>query len=188
MPKQMKFTKDIVLDTTYELLKEEGIENVNARNIAKKLNCSVHPIFRHFKDMEEVKKQVYLKIYEKYKEYMLSGKNKEKEYKQMGLSYIRFAKDYPNFFKILFMQESKLDAENFIMADSLGDDVIKAGQKLTNLSFDEQKKFHVKVWLFTHGIACLVATNTIKFSNKEIENLLESTVVEMLKGLYKEKN
>ncbi|MCI9177146.1 MAG: WHG domain-containing protein [Clostridia bacterium] len=40
------------------------------------------------------------------------------------------------------------------MTDSAGDDIIKAGQKLTGLSYEEQKKFHVKVWIFTHGIAC----------------------------------
>ena len=65
----------------------------------------------------------------------------------------------------------------------VGDNVIKAGQKLTGLSFEEQKKFHIKVWIFTHGIACLVATATIKISDEEISELLRSTVLEMLKGL-----
>lgn len=182
MPKQMIFTKEVVLDTTYELVKKEGMESINARKIAKELNSSVHPIFRHFKDMEELKQAVYVKIYNKYREYMLSGVNEEKGYKKMGMSYIKFAKDYPEFFKIIFMQKTNLNAENFMMSDSVGDDVIKEGQKLTHLSYEEQKKFHTKVWIFTHGIACLVATNTIKITDEEISELLGNTVLEMLEG------
>lgn len=186
MPKQMKFTKDVVIDTTYELVKKEGMESVNARKVAKELNSSVHPIFRHFKDMEELKKAVYDKIYAKYREYMLSGVNEKKAYKKMGLSYIKFAKDYPEFFKIIFMQKTNLNAQNFVMSDSIGDDVIKAGQILTGLDFDQQKEFHVKVWIFTHGIACLVATKTIEFTDSEIDKLLENTVLELLRGFKME--
>ena len=182
MPPKAMFKKEDVLDIAYEIVKKEGFKNLNARKIAKELNSSVHPIFRHFKDMEDLKKAVYEKIYNKYKEYMLSGVNEKKAYKKMGLSYIKFAKDYPEFFKILFMQKTSLNAENFIIADDAGDNVIKAGQILTGLSFEEQKKFHVKVWIFTHGIACLVATSTVKFSDNEINKLLEGTVREMLKG------
>lgn len=182
MPPKAIFKREDVLDVAYEIVKKEGFENLNARKIAKKLNSSVHPIFRHFKDMEELKNAVYNKIYNRYKEYMLSGVRKENAYKQMGISYIKFAKEYPEFFKIIFMKKTNLDAEKFIMEDDAGDNVIKVGQILTGLSFEEQKKFHVKVWIFTHGIACLVATETIKFSDEEIEKLLGNTVKEMLKG------
>ena len=187
MPKQMKFTKEIVLNATYELIEKEGLEALNARKIARKLNSSVHPIFRHFNDMGELKKEVLEKIYEKYRQYMSINTEEKKAYKIMGLSYIKFAKDYPEFFKIIFMQQTKFDAEKFITSAPIGDQVIKVGQKLTGLSFENQKKFHVKVWIFTHGIACLVVTKTINFSEKQIEELLESTVMEMLKGSQERK-
>lgn len=182
MPRKMTFQKEDVLNTAYEIVEKEGFEGINARRIASELNSSVHPIFKHFKDMEDLKKAVYEKIYGKYQEYMLSGVNEEKAYKKMGMSYIEFAKDYPEFFKIIFMQKTNLNAENFVMTDKIGDDVIKRGQILTGLSFEEQKKFHVKVWIFTHGIACLVATKTVEFSDNEISELLGNTVLEMLKG------
>lgn len=182
MPPRTIFEKEQVLNIAYNIVRNEGFDGLNARRIAKELNASVHPIFKHFKDMEELKKVVYEKICAKYKEYMLSGANEEQAYKKMGLSYIKFAKDYPEFFKIIFMQKTNLNAENFIMADNVGDDVIEKGQILTGLSFEEQKKFHVKVWIFTHGIACLVATNTVKFSDVEIEELLTETVKKLIMG------
>ena len=183
----MMFSREDVLEVTYKIVEKEGFQGVNARRIANQLKSSVHPIFKHFTDMEELKKAVYEKIYAKYQEYMLQGKDKEKAYKQMGLGYIKFAKDYPEFFKIIFMQKTLLNAENFVMADKVRDDVIKAGQELTNLSYEEQKKFHVKVWIFTHGIACLVATKTVNFSEEEIADLLEKTVREMVIGFKNNK-
>ena len=182
MPPRMIFKREDVLKIAYEIVKKEGFQGINARRIAIELNSSVHPIFRHFKDMEELKRAVYQKIYQKYQEYILSTSKEEKQYKQMGISYIKFAKEYPEFFKIIFMQETNLNAENFVMTDKVGDDVIKAGQELTGLSYKEQKKFHIKVWIFTHGIACLVATKTVEFSEEEISELLEKTVLEMLQG------
>lgn len=182
MPPLIKFTKEDIIDISYEIVKEEGFESLNARTIAKELNSSVQPIFHNFSNMEELKSVVYDKIYNKYMEYMIVDENDVKAYKLKGLSYIRFARDYPEFFKIIFMQKTTLSAENFVMADNVGDNIIRTGQKLTGLSFEEQKKFHVKVWIFTHGIACLVATNTVKFTDEEIDKLLENTVLEMFKG------
>lgn len=182
MPKTMQYSKEDVVKVAYEIVKEEGLEGINARKIAKRLNASVHPIFNHFSNIEELKKAVLEKIVEKYQEYMMTGKGKEKEYKQMGLSYIQFAKDLPQFFKIMFMNPTTLDAENFMMSNTISEEVIQAGQKLTKLSFEEQKQFHIKVWIFTHGIACLVANGTVDFTEEQISELLESTVREMLIG------
>ncbi len=53
---------------------------------------------------------------------------------------------------------------------------------MTHLSYEEQEKFHIKVWIFTHGIACLVATNTVQLSEQEIADLLGTTVMEMMLG------
>lgn len=187
MPPLKKYSKDSIIDVAYRIVKDEGMEAINARRIAKELNSSVNPIFNNFLNMEELKNAVYDKIYELYKSYMLNFNSEEKKYKQMGLNYIKFARDYPEFFKIIFMQETPLDVEKFIMADDAGNDVIKKGQELTGFTFEEQKKFHSRVWIFTHGIACLVATHTVNLSNEEISDLLETTVRQMIKGYKIEK-
>lgn len=187
MPPIKKYDKEKIIEVAYNLAKSEGLDSINARRIAKELNSSVNPIFNNFKNMEELKKEVITRIYELYKSYMLRIDSNEKKYKQTGLNYIKFAKDYPEFFKIIFMQETPLDVEKFINADDVGYDVIKKGQELTGFSFEEQKKFHSRVWIFTHGIACLVATKTISISYEEISEMLETTVRQMIKGYKLEK-
>lgn len=187
MPPIKKYAKEKIIEVAYNLAKNEGLNSINARRIAKELNSSVNPIFNNFKNMEELKNEVINRIYKLYKSYMLYTDSNEKKYKQTGLNYIKFAKDNPEFFKIMFMQESPIDVEIFVMADNVGYDVIKKGQELTGFSFEEQKKFHSRVWIFTHGIATLVATKTISISDEEISKLLEETVRQMLKGYKLEK-
>lgn len=182
MPPIKKYTYDDIVNVSYEIAKSEGLNGINARKIAHILGCSVQPIFHNFKNMDELIEKVKEKIYKKYVEYFKVDLKEDYAYKKMGLGYIRFARDYPEFFKILFMQETNKSALEFVMADALGDDVIKAGIKLTGFSYEKQKRFHVKVWIFTHGLACLVANKTVNFSDQELDKLLEESVREMLRG------
>lgn len=186
MPPVTKIQRKDIIDVTYEIVKEEGMGAVNARKIAKKMNCSIQPIFHNFETMEELKKAVLEKIRHTYIAYMEEGKKQKKAYKGMGLYYIKFAKDLPNFFQLLFMNESKLNMTNYIIEDDIGNDIIKNGMKLTGFSYEEQKKFHKKVWIFTHGLATLVATKTCILTDKEIDELLGTTVLEILKGYKSE--
>lgn len=187
VPPVRKINKEDIVNIAYDIVKEEGMDGINARRIATSLGCSVQPIFHNFTDMEELKLSIYNKIYQTYHNSMIEAKTKEQSYKEMGLTYIRFARDYPEFFKILFMQETNLNAEKFILNDHARNDVIEAGIKLTGLSFEEQKDFHIKVWIFTHGIACLVATKTVDLTDSEISKLLEDSVRQMIIGYKKEK-
>ena len=187
MPSVARIQREDIINTAYEIVKEKGMEGINAREIAKELNCSVQPIFYQFSNMEELKQAIFDKIYEVYKQYMLSGAGEEKAYKSMGNAYIRFARDYPEFFKIMFMQSTSMNSDNFVTIDHLGKEVIKTGQGFTGLTFEEQKDFHLKVWIFTHGIATLMVTKTIEFTDEEIDELLASTVRQMLKGYKMER-
>lgn len=188
MPPTKKFSKEDIIKASCQIILKEGIDCVNARRIAKELGCSIQPIFHNFASMKELNKAIYQQVYQQYKDYMLPSVKNNYPYKEIGLSYIRFARDFPAFFKMIFMQETKLNIEEFIMTDVVGESIIKTGQELTGLSFDEQKYFHSKVWIFTHGLACLVATKTIQFSEKDISDLLGNSVKEMLIGYKSERN
>lgn len=187
MPPAKKTDKEDIIKVAYKIADKEEFENINARRIAKELGCSVQPIFHNFTSMEDLKNATIEKIHNTYKQYMKEGSEEKLAYKGMGMAYIRFAKEHPKFFELLFMRETNLTTSNFIRADNTGNDVIKKGQILTGFSEEEQIKFHVKVWIFTHGLATLVATNTCNLSEEEISKLLETTVRELLIG-YKKNN
>ena len=187
MPPAKKYQKDDIINAAYEVVRIEGLEGLNARRVARELASSVQPIFHNFESMENLKTAVIEKIYQTYKGYIYSRIDEKMGYKQAGLSYIQFARDFPEFFKILFMYKNGCGVDKFIMMDETGDRIIKSGQRLTGFSYEEQREFHVKVWIFTHGIASLVAMRTVQFSEEEVDRLLETTVREMLRGRMAEK-
>ena len=108
MPPRTIFEKEQVLNIAYNIVRNEGFDGLNARRIAKELNASVHPIFKHFKDMEELKKVVYEKICAKYKEYMLSGANEEQAYKKWGYHILNLQKITQNFLKLYLCKKQTL--------------------------------------------------------------------------------
>lgn len=57
MPK-VKFDREEIINTTFELLKNDGIRGINARNIAKKMKSSTAPIYAHFENIAVLKKEV----------------------------------------------------------------------------------------------------------------------------------
>lgn len=54
MPPKPKFTREEVVDTAIELIKDKGIEALTARELGAKLGSSARPIFTVFRNMEEL--------------------------------------------------------------------------------------------------------------------------------------
>lgn len=180
-----KVQKTDIVQAALEILKTEDFSAVTARRLADTLGCSVQPIYVNFASMEDLERSAFETMKALYYEYMDTGAREANAYKGMGLAYIRFARDYPNYFKILFMGKTELSADSFIEQDSSGDHIIEHGMEMTGFSYEAQKKFHLKVWIFTHGLATMVATGTVQFSETEINQLLTETVREMVTGAKK---
>ena len=54
MPK-VKFTKEIIVEAAYELMKIEGFNNLSVRKIAKYLKSSTAPIYFNFNTVDDLK-------------------------------------------------------------------------------------------------------------------------------------
>ena len=100
MPASRKINKDDIIRVCLDIVRKDGINGINARRVAKELNCSTQPIFYLYKNIDELKDDLYKEISNIYFNYILNDSN---TYKDTGLKYIKFAKDEPNFFKILFL-------------------------------------------------------------------------------------
>ena len=174
MPKKIKISKDMILEAAFEIVKNDGMEKLSNRELANKLNCSIRPIYYQFENVEDMQKELYKKI-EKYfykflMDYMVDDIPK---YKQIGINYIKFAKKEKKLFQTLFMSEFGLTPNAFISKEGKDYKEIEKLIKIsTNLKNNDIKDFHTKMWIFCHGIATLVANNTINLTEDQIEQLL----------------
>lgn len=174
MPTKVRISKDMILDAAFEIVRQHGMEKLSNREIANKLKCSIRPIYYQFENVEEMQKELYTKIEHYFYKFLLDNMAPGiPQYKQVGINYIKFAQKEKKLFQTLFMNETGLTADAFV--SKAGDDY-KEIEKLikisTNLKDDDIKDFHTKMWIFCHGIATLVASDTIKLTDNQIQQLL----------------
>ena len=174
MPTKIKISKDMILNAAFDIVRHHGIEKLSNRELANKLKCSIRPIYYQFENVEELQKELYTKIEKYFYKFLLDNMNNEiPKYKQVGINYIKFAKKEKKLFQTLFMSEVGLTPNVFVSKE--GDDykeIEKFIKISTNLKGDDIKDFHTKMWIFCHGIATLVANNTISLTDSQIEMLL----------------
>lgn len=174
MSKNVTITKEMILASAFDIVREKGLEGISNRELAKKLNCSIRPIYYQFQNVEELYNELYVEIEKYFYKFLMDNMNDDMpKYKQVGLNYIKFAKEEKEFFKILFMSEVDLGLNDFIAKDM---EDFKELSKLikisTNLNDEDIESFHMKMWIFSHGLATLVASSTINISDKQLKQLL----------------
>ena len=87
MPTKIRISKDMILDAAFEIVRQDGMEKLSNRELANKLKCSIRPIYYKFENVEEMQKELYIKI-EKYLYKFLTSNMAEDipKYKQIGIN------------------------------------------------------------------------------------------------------
>ena len=174
MPTTIRITKEMILNAAFDITRNEGIEKLSNREIAKKMNCSIRPIYYQFKNSEELYKELYNKINSYFYDFIMKNIVDDiPHYKQIGINYIKFAQEETNLFKVLFMSPARNFPNTFVETDKTGFAGVVAAIKLsTHLSDKGIKSFHTKMWIFVHGIATLTISKSVKFTEEQIRDLL----------------
>lgn len=175
MPPKPKITRDMVITAAFEVARDTGAENINARTVSKKLNCSTQPVMYHFATIEELKKAAYKKADEYHTQYLMNiPDTQESVMLGIGLNYIRFAVEEPDLFRFLF--QSGFVAENTIleMIDSPElEPVISAMQEEMGMNTEQTKEVFMTLAMFVHGYASIIANNSLEYDEKLITTYLE---------------
>lgn len=175
MPPKARVTKEMVIDAAFEVAREAGAENINARTVAKKLKCSTQPVMYHFATIEELKKTVYTKADCYHSEYLMNIKNIQNGVMLgIGLNYIRFAIEEPQLFRFLFQSDFFAGCTLIEMIDA-GElmPVISAMQEAIGGSRKQVKEIFLTVFLFAHGYASMIANNSLEYDEEQIKAHLE---------------
>lgn len=175
MPPTPIITKQDILNAGIQLIRENGIRSVNARSLAKSLSCSTKPLFRIYKNMEELKKDIKKELDIYYNDFMEKNMTNENRLLSQGISYIEFARSEKMIFSSLFM--------NMTMAGSSLQDIIHAkwnrasienAKALTGLSTEKAEMLFINFWLYSHGIATQIVSNDIDIPLDLVKKLLKN--------------
>lgn len=176
MPPKAKITKDMIVDAAFEIARNEGAENINARTVSEKLNCSTQPVMYHFATIEELKKTVYAKTDSYHSEYLMNIKNPQKgAMLGIGLNYIRFAIEEPHLFRFLFQSNilSGTTLLEMIDAEELMPVILAMQGAVGGGSIEQVKDIFLTIFLFVHGYASIIANNSLEYDEELIKAHLE---------------
>jgi hypothetical protein len=185
MPPKAKFTRDIIIQAGLSIVRENGIEALTARALGAKLGSSARPIFTVFQSMDEVQAEVKESAKSIYDEYVRKGLEQELAFKGVGTQYIVFAIQEPKLFQLLFMSEQAQPPKVVNVMPIIDDnyeDILLSVQNGYHLSKNTAEQLYRHLWIYTHGIAVLCATNMCIFTPEEINKMIS----QVFKGVLKE--
>lgn len=188
MPPKAKITKNMILNTVLDITRETGFESVNARSIASKLQCSTRPIFTCYENMDELKKEFLDYAFEFYNQYVSEYSNlvNVSSYLVLPLSYIEFAKEETHLFKLLFINDIDLDmVEPMDFYKEIGNEKkARIFSDEIGVELERAKMIFLDLFLYTHGIAVLTATENLSLDRNSVEKMVRN----ILSALVKQEN
>lgn len=183
MPPKAKFTREQIVSAALKIVEHDGIDALTARALGQSLKSSARPIFTVFENMDEVRAAVVVAAKSVYAEYVDRGLSQTPAFKGVGTEYIRFAAEKPKLFRLLFMSERRADTNIDTVLGAIDDSAPEILQSVIDgysLGRKEAERLYLHLWLYTHGIAVLIATGVCAFSDEEISDMLTSVFIGLL--------
>lgn len=168
MPPKAKVTKEMIIDAGFELVREYGIEYVNARTVSEKLGCSTQPVMYHFKKIEDIKKAIFQRADEYHTAYITDVHN-DNPLLEIGCSYIRFAQTEKHLFRLLFQSNefSEKSISELINAEEVAP-IIAVFSEAIGVNAKQAKDIFKLLFLFIHGYASMFANNSLEYDEEII--------------------
>ena len=175
MPPKTKITKEMILKASFEIIRKQGHENLNARSIAKYLNCSTQPILYNFETVDEIRETVYRIADEYHSRYIMPKQDDRVPFLALGLNYVKFACEERNLFRFLF-QSDKFSGKDLdtLLNDPQLEEMIGIMRKELGVKKAEAKQMFLSFFCVAHGMASLLGNNAMQYDEKQCIKILES--------------
>ena len=180
MPK-LKFTKEVVVEAGYELMKKKGFQNVSVRKIANYLKCSTAPIYFNFRTIDELKEEIINMCKEKLKKY-LYGNYSERKILSGAIGFVIFAREEKELFRTIFLDTTERFEKLYEM--TLNELLTKENlhESFPDLEKEEAKNVVNKIWYFLFGYATMLCTRLDEdYRKNETNEIIENKILEIVK-------
>ena len=174
MPRKESITIEQILDTAFSMTREEGFDSVTARRVAAKAGCSTQPIFRVYKNMEELWDAVYEKAAVFFQDYYsLYPRMSSVPFVNLGMAYIAFAREEGRLFELLFLSQRKNSKSMYDLLNGETGNVLYEINRAKVEGCRRPEEVFTRMWIFIHGSACMTLTGDYDLSNVETLSVLK---------------
>lgn len=176
MARKESITKEALLTAAFMILQEEGVEQVTARKLAAKAGCSTQPIFRIYKNMEELTEELFIKACDFFQEYYEQiPRQTVTPFVHLGNVYIKFAGEHKKLFSFIFLSENRFGRSMYDLVNCSGGYVSREIQTASAQGCSNAGELFMKMWIFIHGAACMSLTGDYDLSEEETIRMLKDS-------------
>ena len=181
MPPKVRITKKMVENASFEVIRASGHENLNARTIAEYLKCSTQPVLYNFKTVDEIREAAYKLADDYHTAFIMPKEDDKNPMLVLGLNYVRFGYEEKNLFRFLFQTDKfgGMDLDTLMGNPELSEimEVMASGLEC---DIDEAREMFLTFFCVAHGLASLLANNSMEYDADECEKILSNVFYGMI--------
>ena len=170
MPPKAKFTRQEIVDAAVDIARRAPLETITAQELASVLGTSTRPVFTYFHTLEEVRAAVVEEAGRIYGRYVERGLSMNPPFKGYGMETIRFAREEPNLFRLLFLR--RRGPAEFPPTEKHNADIRRAIKDTFSLTDAEADELHRHLGIYVHGLCTLIITGVDNVPDAEAARLL----------------
>lgn len=177
MPPKARITKKKITEAGLNIVRTEGESALNVRRVAAELDCSTQPVMYCYDTVDKLKNELYAAADKMHTERLMRGiEDSDNPMLTIGLNYIGFAAEEKNLFRFLF-QSDKFRNTSFgdmMNGEELGF-ILAPLQAAAGLDEAKAREVFGALFVCVHGIASLIANNSIEYDIESFTRLLTVT-------------
>lgn len=183
MPPKTRITRDIILEAATDYSFRFGLENLNARALAKEADCSTQPIYTTFRNMEELKQEVVSAAKAKSADFINKRIDDSDFLVSFALAYVELANESPAIFSMVFGRNSGENLMESITDYTKNRDILGGIGRMYGIDGEQAESIFVRVWCFIHGLANLIATGKLEYDKDSVSKIVRETSMDVMQGM-----
>ncbi|GAB1475273.1 hypothetical protein MASR2M70_01050 [Bacillota bacterium] len=184
-PEEIQEVKQSILDKALELINEDGYNNFSMRKLAKKLNMTATPIYRYYRNKDELYLSVLMQgfenLYQILQDAYGAGYSPADRLKNVCREYIKFGINNSNFYNIMLVmdvpkfydyvgtsaeQMASLELEAAVKVRDFGIKAIKESGLVNAQSSEEASLLIIEFICSMHGFISIVNSQIAEYLNQ----------------------
>lgn len=186
MPPSVKFTKDEIVEAALNVTRAGGIGSLTARSLASELGASTRPMFTYFETVDELKHEVHETAKGVYRAYIERGLAEPVPFLGVGQNTIRFAREEPELFKLLFLQKPDGADGGAFAAFAFSQDLVRDSiMSIYKMDAYEADCYYRDLWLIAFSFCTMVAVGECPYTDEQMSAVFTEVSLAVCKA-YKE--
>lgn len=167
MPPKQEVTRERVLSTALDVIREQGLDFVTARGLAQRLGCSTQPVYSAFTNMDELKAAAYDRAFQFARERIRGYR--DTRYPPplcLAIGYLQLAHEERQLFRSVYLSgfDARLARNNLLIGEEMVASHVPDSSRLRNAGINLLKRIYTKISIYIAGLAAMINTGAIEFT------------------------